>query len=140
MLAALSNGEPDHVPCAFMLHGGLKDRCASYGEFIERQLRMGLDAFVELPPRPPGIENDYFNLHGLPVSYDPCVRIREFVERDPEQPYPLLIKESETPAGTLRAEVWRTPDWRWGGNQRFHSSTAASNPGLGSSSSNDART
>lgn len=119
MLAALSHGDLDHVPCSFMLYGGLKERCASYGEFIERQLDMGLDACVQLPPRPPGVRNDYYNLHGLPVSYDPRVRIHESVEQHPGQRYPLLVKEYVTPGGTLRAEVWRTPDWRWGDHVPF---------------------
>ena len=113
LIAAISNGDLDHIPSSFMLYGGLKERCTSYEEFIERQLEMGLDAFVQLPPRPPRVRNDHYNLHGLPVTYDPRVRVHESVERDPNQRYPLLVKEYVTPAGTLRAEVWRTPDWRW---------------------------
>ena len=113
LIAAISHDDLDHIPCAFMIHGGLKERCESYEEFIEQQLEMGLDAFVQLPPRPPRVRNDYYNLHGLPVSYDPRVRVRESVERDPNGRYPLLVKEYITPGGTLRAEVWRTPDWRW---------------------------
>ncbi len=119
MIAAMSHGDVDHIPCAFMIHGGLKERCASYEEFIELQLDMGLDSFVQLPPRPPRVETDYHNLHGLPVTYDPRVRVREYVERDPKQRYPLLVKEYVTPAGSLRAEVWRTPDWRWGDHVPF---------------------
>lgn len=119
LLAAMTDGDLDHIPCAFMLHGGLKERCSSYEEFIERQLEMGLDAFVQLPPRPPGLKTDHHNLHGLPVTHDPRVRVRESVERDPSQRYPLLVKEYVTPSGTLRAEVWRTPDWRWGDHVPF---------------------
>jgi len=119
LLASISHADLDHVPCSFMLHGGLKERCRSYEDFIEQQLDMGLDAFVELPPRPPGIVSDSYNLHGLPVTYDPRVRVREWVEQAPGQPYPLLVKEYLTPAGTLRAEVWRTPDWRWGDHVPF---------------------
>jgi len=113
LIAAMSHEDLDHVPCAFMIHGGLKERCSSYEEFIAQQLEMGLDAFVQLPPRPPRVRNDYYNLHGLPVSYDPRVSVREHVEEHPKERYPLLVKEYITPAGTLRVEVWRTPDWRW---------------------------
>ncbi|MDI7275768.1 MAG: uroporphyrinogen decarboxylase family protein, partial [Anaerolineae bacterium] len=119
MLAALDRQEPDHVPCSFMLFGALKSACGDYAGFVERQLAMGLDAFVELPPRPPVVVNDHYNLHGLPVSYDPRVTIREWKERLPDEEWPILVKEYETPAGTLRAEVRQTDDWRWGDHVPF---------------------
>ena len=53
MLAALERRTPDHVPCSFMMYKGLKSGCGDYAEFVERQVEMGLDAFVELPSRPP---------------------------------------------------------------------------------------
>ncbi len=58
MLSALARLETDRVPCSFMMYGGLKSTCRDYEEFIRRQLLMGLDAFVELPPRPPIVAND----------------------------------------------------------------------------------
>ncbi len=114
MLTTLNCQEPDHVPCSFMIFGGLKSRCGSYIEFIERQIEMGLDTFVELPPRPPEVVNDYYNLHGLPVSYDPCVTVKEWTEDQPDENVPIMIKEYYTPAGVLRVEVRQTKDWRWG--------------------------
>jgi hypothetical protein len=98
MLAALNHQEPDHTPCSFMLYGGLKSICNDYEDFIERQLGLGLDVFVELPPRPPVVVNDHYNLHGLPVSYDPRVKIREWQEDNKEGVWPVLVKEYETPA------------------------------------------
>lgn len=65
MPAAPGQHEPDHVPCSFMMFGGLKSTCNDYVEFVERQVEMGLDTFVELPPRPPVVVNDYYNLHRL---------------------------------------------------------------------------
>ncbi len=53
MLAALNCETLDHPPCSFMLFGALHQSSASYLEFIKHQLNLGLDAFVELPPRPP---------------------------------------------------------------------------------------
>ena len=53
MLSALDRQEADYPPCSFMLYGGLKSDCHSYAEFIERQVAMGLDAYIQLPPRPP---------------------------------------------------------------------------------------
>ena len=114
MLAALSGEEPDHTPCAFMIFGALRDRCRSYAEYVERQVELGLDAFVELPPRHPVVVNDWYNLHGLPVRHDPRVEIREWLERRREEPVPVMVKEYHTPAGTLRTEVRQTADWRWG--------------------------
>ena len=114
MLAALDCRQPDHVPCAFMIFGALKSRCADYAEFVERQVEMGLDAFVELPPRPPVVVNDYYNLHGLPVSYDPRVTVKEWVEDQPGEAAPVMVKEYHTPGGVLRTEVRQTGDWRWG--------------------------
>ncbi|HLC03894.1 MAG TPA: uroporphyrinogen decarboxylase family protein [Anaerolineales bacterium] len=119
MLAALANAEPDHTPCSFMMYGALKSISRDYEEYIDRQVAMGLDAFVELPPRPPIVVNDYYNLHGLPVSYSSGVTISEWVEHMPEEESPILVKEYHTPAGTLRAEVRQTPDWRWGDHVPF---------------------
>ena len=114
MLAALNGWQPDHVPCAVMIFGALKARCHSYAEFVECQVDLGLDAFVELPPRPPVVANDYYNLHGLPVSYDPRVVIEERIEEQPGENVPMMVKQYHTPGGVLCTRVRQTPDWRWG--------------------------
>ncbi|MGQ9683103.1 MAG: uroporphyrinogen decarboxylase family protein [Anaerolineae bacterium] len=119
MLAALACREADYTPCCFMLYNGLKSTCRDYAEFVERQVEMGLDTYVELPPRPPIVVNDHYNLHGLPVSYDPRVTIREWIERPADEELPIMVKEYYTPAGTLRAEVRQTDDWRWGNHVPF---------------------
>src|SRR5512139_3696530 len=105
MLAALSGQPPDHTPCAFMLFKGLHARSRSYLEFLQSQLDLGLDTFVQLPPRPPQIRNDHYNLHGLPVHYDPQVQVMEWKEQLSGEELPILVKEYQTPAGSLRAEV-----------------------------------
>ncbi len=119
MLAALDRRRPDRVPCAFMIFGALRDRCRTYAEFVERQLELGLDAFVELPPRPPVVVNDHYNLHGLPVSYDPRVTIQEWIEHPAGEAVPVMVKEYHTPGGVLRTEVRQTADWRWGDHVPF---------------------
>ena len=119
MLAALDRQEVDHAPCSFMLYGGLKSTCRDYAEFIERQVALGLDTVVELPPRPPVVVNDYYNLHGLPVHYDPRVSIREWIEHPVGEAWPIMVKEYRTPVGILRAEVRQTDDWRWGNHAPF---------------------
>jgi hypothetical protein len=119
MLAALACQEPDYVPCSFMLFNALRDHCKTYAEFVERQVGMGLDAFVQIPPRPPLLVNDYYNLHGLPVSYDRRVTIREWLEDQADERTPVMIKEYHTPAGVLRTEVRQTEDWPWGDHVPF---------------------
>ena len=119
MLAALSCQPADHIPCSFMLFKALHARSRSYLEFLEAQMALGLDTFVQLPPRPPRVSNDTYNLHGLPVSYDPRVRITEWKEDLPGEDTTILVKEYHTPAGSLRAEVRQTRDWPWGDHITF---------------------
>jgi len=119
MLAALDCRPVDHVPCAFMIHGALLQGSADYLDFVRRGVTLGLDAFVELPPRPPVVVNDHYNLHGIAVRHDPSVVVTEWVERASDEPIPILVKEYSTPAGVLRAEVRRTDDWRWGDHVPF---------------------
>ena len=100
MLAALDCREPDHVPCCFSAFSILRQRCADEHEFLDRQLAMGLDVAVQV---------------GFPaVRHDAQVRIVETSEEMAGAPYPVLRKEYHTPAGVLRVEVKKTPDWPWG--------------------------
>ncbi len=119
MLAALSGKKPDYVPCSFMLFNGLKSTCKTYQEFIEKQIELGLDTYVQIPPRPPVVVNDWYNLHGLSVHFDPAVQTNEWVENRSDQRWPVLVKEYYTPAGTLRAEVFKDETWRWGNHVPF---------------------
>lgn len=119
MTAALERRAPDHPPCSFMLFGALLRNSGSYSEFVKRQLDMGLDACVMLPPRPPVVRNDHHDLYGLPVAFHPEVRIEETVTRPEGDDEPLMIKTYHTPAGDLTTEVRQTDDWRWGDHVPF---------------------
>ena len=119
MLAAINREAPDYSPCSFMMFNGLKSISHDYLDYLHKQLEMGLDTFVEIPPRPPVVVNDYYNLHGLPVSYDPTVKTREWVENPPDEEHPIMVKEYITSAGVLRTEVRQTEDWRWGDHVPF---------------------
>jgi hypothetical protein len=114
MLAALACQEPDHVPCSFMLFHLMKPGSKDYRQFVERQVALGLDTYVQIPSRPPVVRNDWYDLHGLPVSYDPRVTTKEWIEHRQNEPHPMLIKEYHTPGGILRAEVSQDPEWKWG--------------------------
>ena len=97
-----------------MIFGALRSRCRDYAQFIDRHLDLRLDAFVVLPPRPPIVVNDYYNLSGLPVRFDPRVTVKEWLEDQPGETRPVMVKEYHTPGGILRTEVRQTDDWRWG--------------------------
>jgi len=105
MLAAFACREPDYVPCCFSAFSALRARCRDLDEFVQRQLDMGLDVAVPLPE--------------LPVRHAPEVQIREWVERDPSQRYPVLHKEYMTPAGPLRTSVLWSEDWPHGEHVPF---------------------
>ena len=119
MLAALSCQEVDHPPCSFMLYKGLLSNSHDYLDFIQRELDLGLDAYVQLPPRPPVVVSDTYNLHGLPVSFDPQVMVREWKEEIPGEKWPVLFKEYQTPVGGLRAEVYQDAEWPYGDHVPF---------------------
>ena len=114
MLTALSNGQPDHIPCSFMIFAALREQCKDPFEFIERQVEMGLDATVGLPVRSAQRNrhlSEQGDLHGLPVYFSPDVTVREWREDPPADPYPILHREYTTPAGTLHTAVNKTEDW-----------------------------
>ena len=73
---------------------------------------------VALPPRPPVVVSDTYNLHGLPVHPDPRVSIREWKISIAGE-HPILVKEYHTPEGVLRVEVERHADWPWGEHVPF---------------------
>jgi hypothetical protein len=105
ILAALECRESDYVPCCFSAFQSLRQRCTDQADFLDRQLEMGLDAAVTVST--------------MPIRHDPRVRIREWLEDLPDESYPILHKEYETPAGTLRTHVSTSEDWPWGDHVPF---------------------
>ncbi len=119
ILAALRHQPVDHAPCSFMLFKGLWAQSPTYLDFVKQQMAMGLDTFVQIPPRAPGLMSDSYNLHGLPVEFHPQVTVREWKEPAGDGRWPILIKEYQTPAGTLRAEVNQDAEWPYGDHVPF---------------------
>ena len=105
MLAALECQETDYVPCSFSAFQALRQRCRDEDEFLDRQLDMGLDPTVKIATAHP--------------RHHPDVVIREWREDTPGAPYPILHKEYETPAGTLRTAINKSEDWPWGDHVPF---------------------
>jgi hypothetical protein len=102
-----------------MIFGALLQASPSYLDFVAKQIELGLDAFVMLPPRPPVVVNDHYNLHGLPVSHAAEVTIQEALVAHPGNDTPVLVKTYHTPAGDLTTNVRMTEDWRWGKHVPF---------------------
>jgi hypothetical protein len=101
LLAAISGGRPDHVPCSFMLFFSLYERCSNDAEFVERQLELGLDPFVHV-----GQLNHTLHLYG---GLAPGVSWREWVEeRDGAK---LFCRRIDTPAGPLESRVRQRDGW-----------------------------
>jgi len=65
-------------------------------ELADNLLKMGLDPVIEI---------------WLPKPSYPEVRVRTWRGTEPDERYPLLYKEYETPKGTLRQVVRETEDW-----------------------------
>ena len=100
MLAALSCRKPDYVPC--VVHAPLPRR-RKFGSTFEQwdwQLEQGIDVVSHIP--------------SLPIRFAPEVFIQEWKDHPPDAPYPVLHREYRTPAGTLTAAAYQTPDWRYG--------------------------
>ena len=119
MLRAISGREPDYAPCSFMIFGALEQRCQGHFEFVAKQMALGLDPFVQVPPRAPKTQSDHGDLFGPPVRFDPRVSVREWREDRKDERYPVLCKEYETPEGTLRVEVAKSEDWPYGDHVPF---------------------
>lgn len=114
MLAAIASREPDHVPCSFMIFHALRERCRDQFQFVERQLAVGLDATMELPvrrARSERTESDQVDLCGLPVRFTPTVEVKDRLEQETGERYPILHREYVTPDGTLSTAVSKTADW-----------------------------
>ncbi|MBD3180782.1 hypothetical protein GF312_00720, partial [Candidatus Poribacteria bacterium] len=87
MLLAIELQEADHIPLIFNLFGwappfeGWDD---------------GLDNCLSISP---------------PSSYHPDVKTRIWREEIPDERYPILFKEYETPKGIISQTVRQTDDW-----------------------------
>ncbi len=97
MLSAISYGQPDRVPLYFATFGRIQlPGYLSSGE-VDWRVRLGLDTMLDV---------------SAPWGMHPGVRIRSWREEPSAgEPYPLLYKEYETPAGVLRQVVRKADDY-----------------------------
>ncbi|UCF97603.1 MAG: hypothetical protein JSV89_20890 [Spirochaetaceae bacterium] len=101
MLTVLNGGLPDHTPCSFMLFYILYEQCKTDAEFVERQIELGLDAFVHV-----GQLNHSLHLYG---GLDPRVHVEEWVEQ--ENGVKTFCRRLETPAGPLTGRIRQREGW-----------------------------
>lgn len=99
MLAVLQYQEPDRVPLLFNSFGFQPPPPLQWSNAVEEAktwLSLGTDAWLHIGP---------------PLMFHPDVKARQWEEMPEDKPWPLMIKEYDTPAGIFRQEVYRTPDW-----------------------------
>ena len=119
LMAALSGGEPDHVPLSFMIFGALRNRCRDPFDFFERQVDLGLDTVVDLMGLCRDSGAGHGDAPGLPLRFGPDVQLKQWREQPPGARYPVLHKQYVTPAGTLTCSVDQTDDWPYGDEVPF---------------------
>lgn len=95
MLAAINGERPDQLPCSFMLFFNLYNRCSDDTEYVERQVEMGLDAYV--------------HCGHLKRSFHPAVVCREWAVE--EDGHTVFHRRIETPEGALTGRVRQRNGW-----------------------------
>jgi hypothetical protein len=113
MLAAISGGELDYVPCSFMIFAAVRAQSRDDLDAVSRQLAMGLDPVVELATWGAGAGPDNADLPGPPLRSDAEVRSEEWVAEE-EDLGPVIHRRYDTPEGPLTVAVRWTRDWRRG--------------------------
>jgi len=95
ILNTLEYEEIEYIPCSFMLFFNLYEKCHSQKESIERELELGLDAFV--------------NVGRLKHSFHPDVKCIEWIEKKDEELF--FYRRLETPEGPLTQKVQQRHKW-----------------------------
>jgi len=101
LLCAINHEEPDHLPLYLRAcdRGYFIDKGKPWhGQFerVGQALELGLDDTVGFT---------------VELQLNPDIRIRRRKRELPGERYPILIKEYDTPKGTLRQVVRQTRDW-----------------------------
>ncbi len=97
LLTTIDHQEPDHVPLCFRGVAPLEHLWRDGLSRTEALLAMGIDDQVSLR---------------YPWMYHPDVKVRQWRDTESDPKYPLICKELDTPAGTLRFRVRETDDWQ----------------------------
>lgn len=95
MLGTLDHKEVDHIPCSFMLFYNLTNKITDPEETAEAELKMGLDATV--------------NVGNLKNSFHPDTKYSEWMEKTDGVKY--FNRKLETPKGPLTQRVVQMNEW-----------------------------
>jgi uroporphyrinogen-III decarboxylase len=101
MLAVLEYEDIDYIPCSFMLFENLYNRCKNDHEFVEEQLKYGVDATVHV-----GHLDHRMHLTG---SLSPDIEYKEWVEEKDGVKY--FCREIDTPKGKLTSKIKQWEGW-----------------------------
>jgi len=101
MRAALNCGDIDYIPCSFMLFTNLYNQCTTEREYIEEQLKMGIDAFVHV-----GHLNHTMHEKGI---LHPEARTSEWIEEENGIRY--FCRRIDTPKGPLTSRIRQRDGW-----------------------------
>jgi uroporphyrinogen-III decarboxylase len=100
MLNAIECKEVDYIPCSFMIFFNLMEQCKTQKEFIAKELKMGLDAAVNVGMLEPSFHHDTL--------------YREWVEEKNGNKY--FMRRLDTPKGPLTQSVIQSYGWPSEGN------------------------
>jgi uroporphyrinogen-III decarboxylase len=115
MLRAMRGETPDHVPLWNLWRStDVPFQYATQSERAEGVLALGLDDTLLL--QPPLNKTEHYDVNRVPG-----VEMRVRRELPEGQPYPLLVKEYDTPSGQIRQVVRQTEDWPYGEDVRLFS-------------------
>ena len=95
MLNTLEYKPVDHTPCSFMIFSNLFEKSSNQREFIEKEIKMGLDAAV--------------NVGKLDHSLNPDVKVSEWIETVGGEKY--FNRKIDTPRGPLTQKVLQRNSW-----------------------------
>ncbi|HSV30502.1 MAG TPA: hypothetical protein VLH40_00565 [Atribacteraceae bacterium] len=95
VLTALRGGQPDYIPCCFMLFFNLWRTARTRREYVEKQLTLGMDAYV-----PAGL---------LKHSLHPQAQVHDWQERRGNET--IFSRRIDTPAGPLCSRVVQRNGW-----------------------------
>ncbi len=95
MLGAINHSDLDYVPCEFMMFFNLTNKFKGQNKAIEEELKMGLDAVV--------------NVGALEHSFHPDTKYSEWIEKKNGNKY--FCRKLETPEGPLTQKVIQRNNW-----------------------------
>jgi len=119
MLRALNRQPCDYVPCCFMSFTALRGRVdEDLYALVEAEQALGMDSMLFIPVASRRQRPEHPDLRGLPLRFGPRVKCCTRNEKRPDGTQ-VLLREFQTPDGTLSTSVQLTEDWPYGAQLPF---------------------